>query len=208
MAVRPTRLTKVIMVPRTMPGMLSRSSTRQMMAQVPMPMDWAASISPLSTSASAASTCRVKKGTVPKTRGTMAPAVPMAVPAISRVRGISAASRMMKGMERKVLMIRSSTTNSPRLGLMPPGLAMDSTTPNKRPMAKEISPDTPIMNRVCQMASRNSSDFLIRFGMMPVRNSSTLDHLHVHLLRLQVLHGLFQVLLLAGGNHDHPAQGG
>ena len=42
----------------------------------------------------------------------MAPAVPIAVPAMSRVSGMTAASRMMKGMERKMLISLSSTVYS------------------------------------------------------------------------------------------------
>jgi hypothetical protein len=37
------------------------------------PIDWAASMMPPSTSARALSTCLEKKGTVPKTRGSIAP---------------------------------------------------------------------------------------------------------------------------------------
>ena len=73
------------------------------------PIESAASTRPLSVSASALSTWREKKGTVPSTSGTIAPGTSIAVPMIARESGITHVSRMMKGIERKKLITLSST---------------------------------------------------------------------------------------------------
>ena len=66
-------------------------------------MESAASIRPPSSSASAPSTCRVKNGTAPNTRGTIAPRTYSAVPMMTRENGMTHVSRMMNGMERNRL---------------------------------------------------------------------------------------------------------
>ena len=73
-----------------------------------LPMAVAASTLPGSTPASATSTCLVKKGTAPNTSGTIAPLTPMAVPTMKRVSGIRKISRITKGIERKMLVTRST----------------------------------------------------------------------------------------------------
>ena len=72
-------------------------------------MDWAASTTPASTSFREVSTIRAMKGAADTTRGTMAPLTPMVVPTTIRVKGIMATIRMMKGTDRPMLTIQSST---------------------------------------------------------------------------------------------------
>ena len=49
------------------------------------------------------------KGAADTTSGTMAPLTPMVVPTTIRVKGIMATIRMMKGTDRPMLTIQSST---------------------------------------------------------------------------------------------------
>ena len=82
-----------------MPGKLSLKYTLNIISIGDEPMLCAASISPLSTSYKALSICLVKKGTVPNTSGSIAPFVPIAVPTTILVKGISAASKITKGID-------------------------------------------------------------------------------------------------------------
>jgi len=92
-----------------MPGSASGISTLRMSCSGVAPMARAASIRPLSTSRMAFSTRRAMKGTAAMVSGTMAAVVPIEVPAISRVNGMIATTRMMNGTERVALTTSPST---------------------------------------------------------------------------------------------------
>lgn len=60
--------------------------------------------------------------------------VPIALPITMRVMGKSIASRMIKGMERKKLMITPSTELKTGAGMMLLRLVTTSSTPNGKPI--------------------------------------------------------------------------
>jgi hypothetical protein len=97
-------------------------------------MDWAASMTPASTSLREVSTIRATKGAEATTRGRMAPRRPSRVPMTSLVKGNRATIKMAKGKERPMLMIHPSTALTGPLGRMPWGWVSTETTPMGRPM--------------------------------------------------------------------------
>ena len=122
-------------------------------------MDFAASTSPLSTFDKALSTCLEKKGTVPTTRGTIAPVVPIAVPTINLEKGIRAASRITKGIERNTLISRSKIPNTLFFSRIPPCFVTIRVTPRIIPSKNAMPPETSIIYRVCKVESHSSSSF-------------------------------------------------
>ncbi len=113
-------------------------------------------MSPWSSSARALSTCREKKGTDPKTRGTMAPRTYSVVPIRVRDRGITQVSRMMKGMDRNRLTALSTIWYSGRFSRMFPGFVTVSSTPRSIPSRKETAPDHNTISSVSARASHKS----------------------------------------------------
>ena len=106
----------------------------------------AASTRPWSTSRIAASTSRAMKGVAAIVSGTIAAVVPIEVPATSRVNGMMATTRMMKGVERVAL-----TMHAERRALTP-GAANSSPlplvarkTPSGRPNSVPTRPATATM---------------------------------------------------------------
>ena len=73
-----------------------------------LPIASAASITPGSTSARACSTCLAKNGIVDTTSGTIAAFGPILVLTINLVKGATRASRIMNGIDLKILVILSS----------------------------------------------------------------------------------------------------
>ena len=130
----------VITVTRMRPGTASCQYTRKMIPKVPVPMLRAASILPGSTPASTVSTCLVKKGTVPKMSGTMAPATPIAVPTSARVKGIRKIRRIRKGIARKKLISAFRTVYGIFRGRMPSLFQTVSSVPRNKPITKEMLP--------------------------------------------------------------------
>jgi hypothetical protein len=112
------------------------------------PIDLAASMTPPSTSERALSICLEKKGIVPKTRGRIAPFVPIAVPTTKRVSGIRAARSMIKGIDLKKLIILSNIVNTGWFARIPDGAVVTRSTPKKMPKQNEIEPEIPTMVRV------------------------------------------------------------
>ena len=106
------------------------------------PMLCAASTRPLSTLDKALSTCLEKKGTVPTTKGTIAPTVPIAVPTTNLEKGINAASKITNGIERNKLMTQLKIVNMYLFSKIPLCLVTISTTPKNKPKVKAITPDT------------------------------------------------------------------
>ena len=102
-------VTREMAPPRISEGLASGRYTFQTIWKVEAPMDWAASTTPASTSLREVSTIRAMKGAAETTRGTMAPRTPMVVPTTIRVKGMMATIRIMKGMDRPMLTIQSST---------------------------------------------------------------------------------------------------
>lgn len=72
-------------------------------------MDWAASMTPLSTSRREVSTSRATKEAEAIIRGGMEATVPMVVPTRSSLRGSTMIIRIRKGTERRILMAKLST---------------------------------------------------------------------------------------------------
>ena len=72
-------------------------------------MEWAASITPLSTSIKEDSTMRAINGAAENVSETMAAVGPKEVPTMVRVTGISMTINKRKGIERVTLTITSST---------------------------------------------------------------------------------------------------
>src|SRR4051812_24652089 len=96
----------------------------------------------------AASMTRAMKGMAAMVSGTTAARVPIEVPAISRVSGTIATTRMMKGVERVAL------TTMPRMRLAP-GAANSSLArlvarkiPSGSPISVPNRPDSPTITRV------------------------------------------------------------
>src|SRR5580658_1471240 len=89
--------------------------------------------------------------------GTMAAAVPMVVPTISLVNGMSATSRMMKGIERKALISAARTRLTAGRGQIPPVSVITSKRPSGKPKSSDKRPDTPTMTAVSPSADANSS---------------------------------------------------
>ena len=100
MAEAPTSATSAIVSPAIIPGSASGIRTFTMICRSVAPIDCAASMRPLSTSRRLVSTRRAINGAAAIVNGTIAAAVPMDVPAIRRVKGMIATSKMMKGVER------------------------------------------------------------------------------------------------------------
>ena len=88
-------------------GSPSLKYTRVIISQGVDPIAKAASITPGSTSSKAISTCLAKKGIVPAIIGTAAADGPIDVPTIQRVTPTSKANRMIKGIDRKILINES-----------------------------------------------------------------------------------------------------
>ncbi len=84
--------------------------------------------------------------------GTMAAVVPIEVPAMSRVSGISATIRMMKGMERKALTTAPTPRLSARCSQSPPGAVLCSARPSGRPSRMLTAPEAAVMTSVSTSA--------------------------------------------------------
>ena len=98
-------------------------------------MDWAASMTPLSTSRMDASTSRATKGNAATIRGMMVATVPILVPMMSRDSGITMTIRIRKGTERRILMTKLITAMTGRgRGSTPPSSPATASTPRGRPM--------------------------------------------------------------------------
>ncbi len=115
------------------------------MVQVLPPMDCTASTSPWSTSRTAVSTRRAKKGMAPTASGTMAASTPMVVPVIERVKPISATIRMMNGRERAMFTICPMTLLAARFWSRPPRSVRTSRSPRGSPPTTAMSVDQPTM---------------------------------------------------------------
>ncbi len=123
----------VVVTAATSAGSACGSSTLKTMVQVPPPIDWAASISPWSTSRSAASTSRAKNGMAAITRGTTAPVGPMETPTIRRVKGISATIRIRKGKDRPMFTTAPMILLTTTFCRTPPRSVRISRTPSGTP---------------------------------------------------------------------------
>ncbi|MCY1228694.1 hypothetical protein D9M72_410240 [compost metagenome] len=105
----------------------------------------AASISPLSISRIAASTRRATKGIVAIVKGTIAALVPIEVPVKSRVKGMIATTRMMKGVERVALTISPTMRLSVGAGKSSPLPLVARKMPIGRPISEPMRPATATM---------------------------------------------------------------
>src|SRR3546814_8201376 len=90
-------------------------------------------------------------------KGTIAAVVPMEVPATSRVKGMSATSRMMKGNERKPFTTAPVTRLRESAGTSPPRSVTTSSTPRGRPSSRVARLAAPTMVRVSTAESMKSS---------------------------------------------------
>ncbi|CAM5729830.1 hypothetical protein STENM223S_03390 [Streptomyces tendae] len=93
----------VVVVLAISEGSASGTRTLRTMVQVLPPIACTASTSPWSTSRTAVSTSRAKKGMPPMASGTIAASLPMVVPVTQRVKFIRATMRMMNGSERPIV---------------------------------------------------------------------------------------------------------
>src|SRR5699024_1260594 len=98
MAVEPTSMMAVTVMPEMRAGMDSGMSTFRMMVHVSAPMDSAASMTPLSISLSPLSTSLAYNGPEPMISAGIAPFGPMMVPIITFVNGIRRMISMMNGI--------------------------------------------------------------------------------------------------------------
>src|SRR5579859_7067914 len=143
--------------PRASAGSASGNRTLPRIWRGVAPMASAASISPRSTSRSAASTRRAKNGIAATASGTIAAPVPIEVPTARRVKGMIATIRMMNGVERVAL------TNAPRPRLSagwrhsPGSVVANSTTPSKVPSSSATSDATPTISSVSSRLSKSCS---------------------------------------------------
>src|SRR4051794_262191 len=143
--------------PATMPGSASGSSTLNTICEVLAPMACAASTRPWSTSRSEASTSRAMKGAAAIVSGTMAAAVPIEEPVTSRVNGMIATSRMMKGVERTALTMPPITRLTIGRGTTPPRSVRRSSTPRGTPITAPARPAMPTITNVSQSDPANRS---------------------------------------------------
>src|SRR5690606_4442018 len=90
-------------------------------------------------------------------KGTIAAVVPIEVPAISLVTGISATRRMMKGTERKPLTMAPRMRFTQSCSAMPPRPVATSASPRGSPATREIAPDAAVITMVSQRERRKSS---------------------------------------------------
>ncbi|MNI77711.1 hypothetical protein D3C73_1340240 [compost metagenome] len=111
---------------------------------------------PLSTSSSAFSTIRAKKGKAPIVMGTTAAVLPNVVPTTSRVSGINAISITTNGNERPRLTRLPSPLLSLGIGYKPPRRLMNSNTPRGKPISKVKIPASSTMYRVSPVAFNTS----------------------------------------------------
>ena len=102
--------------PSAIAGSASGTSTLRTICSGVAPIARAASTRPWSTSRIAPSISRAMKGVAATVSGTIAAVVPIEVPAISRVNGMIATTRMMKGVERVALTSAPSTAIDGRRG--------------------------------------------------------------------------------------------
>src|SRR5690606_25502366 len=135
------RLTMVMVKASRMAGRASASSTLKTICMGVAPMARAASISPLSISRIAASTRRAKKGMVAMVSGTMAAVVPIDVPVRSRVKGMIATTRMMKGVERAALTMSPTARLSAGAGKSSPLPLVARKMPIGRPISEPRRPE-------------------------------------------------------------------
>src|SRR5690606_4924301 len=163
MAEYPIRLIMVTMVAATRPGRASGSSTFMMICSGLAPMARAAVSRPESTSRMAFSAMRAMNGMAATDRGTMAAVVPIEVCAISRVNGMMATIRMMKGTERVMLTTAPSERLTARFWSMAPRAVTTSTTPMGMPTSTAMRLGTPTSNRVSSSEVASSS---ISCGLM------------------------------------------
>ena len=97
----------------------------------------------------------MKKGTHPKTSGTIAPLTPIEVPTIILVKGMRKIRRMRKGIERKKLVIRFRMKNTTLFSHSPPFSVTVSVTPMNSPSAKAMMPAMKNMRKVAVTLSVN-----------------------------------------------------
>src|ERR1700691_533161 len=80
--------------------------------------------------------------------GTIAAAVPIEVPTITRVSGITATRRMMNSSERKPLTTAPTIRLTQPFSQTPPGDVPTRTRPRGKPTPKLIEPETAVITRV------------------------------------------------------------
>ena len=100
--------------------------------------------------------------------GTMAAVVPMEVPATSRVKGMMATIRMMKGTERTALMTAERTRLRGRHSNIWCFAVVRRSTPKGMPMMVAASMETATMRRVSPSALTSSA----------IRSADIADHLN------------------------------
>ena len=126
---------KASVIPNTMECSDSGSITFQMICTGLAPMDWAASITPRSTSNSEDSMTRAINGAAVIVSGTIAAVVPIEEPTIMRVKGIMATIRMINGVERVAFTIAPNTLCTNAFGIMWSFLVTVRITPKGRPIS-------------------------------------------------------------------------
>src|SRR5882757_6308910 len=122
----------------------------------------------------------------------MAAHVPIEVPTISRVSGISATSKMMNGTERKPLMTAPSARLTHRLSAMPPRSVDIKASPSGKPKTSEIRPEAAVISTVSQIDRSRSSN---RIGDMA-------KHLHPRLAGLQECDDVSEMACIAAGDRE------
>lgn len=135
----------VVVTPETSEGSACGSSTLRTIVGMDPPIDWTASTSPWSTSRTAVSTSRAKKGMAPTASGTIIAVGPMKVPTTKVVKGIRAISRMMNGSERPMFTITPMTLFTGVLRSSPPLSVRTSRTPSGSPTRTVTAADQSTM---------------------------------------------------------------
>src|ERR1700686_4528816 len=182
--------------PATTPGKDSGSNTLNTIWLVVAPIACAASIKPRSTSRNAVSTSRAMNGAAAIVSGTTAAIVPIDDPTTSRVNGITATSRMIKGVERTAFTMLPMTRFTARLRNTPSRSVRYSSTPNGSPKAAPTSPEMPTMTSVSQNDWTNISNISLNMGHL----------LYHHTLFTQVRNRLGHVRRLTAREHRQRAE--
>src|SRR5581483_7468407 len=152
MAEKPIRLTTVSVSASTIAGMASGSSTLRTICSGLAPHARAASISPRSTSRTAASTTRAMNGMAATVSGTTAARVPIEVPVRSRVSGTMATTRIMNGVERVALTMKPTVRLANGAGNSSFSRLTARNTPSGRPTSVPTRIEMPTMVSVSSVA--------------------------------------------------------
>ena len=144
-------------IPDIIEGMASLIITLKIIWKSDAPKDFAASISPLSTSFNAPSITLAINGADPIVKGTKAAVSPILFPTIILVKGIIATTKIINGKLLNVLTINPKIELITLFGFNPSFSVITNTIANINPISVANIVDIPTIYNVCPNASINIS---------------------------------------------------